>query len=105
LFHHLTDNLYLVKTPEHGPSGVSCIESLFDKTTLDLPLNGKTFQPDGKKFDKDKHIGKVYFAKKVIGPAAGTIDWTGFNPLLKRIEAVLKHHATASAVPASASSS
>ena len=91
-FYHLTDNLYLVKTPEVGPKGVSCIEDLFDAATLALPLGGKVFHPEGKGFDTAKHIGKAPFAKKVIGPAAGSISWAGFSPLLGRIEAVLKHY-------------
>ncbi|MBK1969959.1 retron Ec67 family RNA-directed DNA polymerase/endonuclease [Brevundimonas diminuta] len=91
-FYHLTDNLYLVKTPELGASGVSCIEDFFDTATRKLPLDGKTFHADGKGFDPTRHIGKSPFAKKIVAPRAATIDWTGFAPLLSRIAAVVAHY-------------
>ena len=91
-FYHLTDNLYLVKTPELGSSGTSCIEDLFDTATRKLQLGGKTFHPDGKGFDPTRHIGKSAFAKKVVAPQAATINWAGFSPLLSRIADVLGHY-------------
>jgi ribosomal protein S12 methylthiotransferase accessory factor len=42
-FFHLTDNLYLVKTPLVGAMPMTCIEDLFDATTKAIPLGGKTF--------------------------------------------------------------
>lgn len=43
LFFHLTDNLYLVKTPLVGALSMTCIEDLFDATTKTKTLDGKTF--------------------------------------------------------------
>lgn len=91
-FYHLTDNLYLVKTPELGDKGTSSIEDFFEKEVLDVELSGKTFHPDKDGFDPDKHFGKVPFAKKVVVPAAATIKWDGFSTLLDRISAVLDHY-------------
>lgn len=88
-FYHLTDNLYLVKTPETGTTGSSCIEDMFDAKTKAIPLDGKVFHLDKKTFDSEKHIDKVPFAKRVITEHAAKIDWSGFEGLLKRITAVL----------------
>lgn len=88
-FYHLTDNLYLVKTPELGLNGKSCIEDMFDAKTKAIPLDGKVFHPDEKTFDATKHINKAQFAKIVVPRNAAVIDWTGFNDLLDRIYAVI----------------
>ena len=92
-FFHLTDNLYLVKTPLVGSDPMSCIEDLFDAATRATPLDGKIFHTEKKDFDPTKHIGKVPFATKVVTPNAGTISWAGFIPLLDRIVAVLGDYA------------
>ena len=88
-FYHLTDNLYLVKTPEIGAAGTSCIEDMFDAKTKAIPLDGKIFHADEKTYDSDKHINKVAFAKKVVAQNAETIEWAGFDNLLRRVTAVL----------------
>lgn len=88
-FYHLTDNLYLVKTPELGTTGKSCIEDMFDAATKAIPLDGKVFHIDDKTFDPAKHIKKVPFAKKVVPQNATVISWAGFDLLLKRIVAVI----------------
>jgi hypothetical protein len=92
-FFHLTDNLYLVKTPLVGALSETCIEDLFDAATLAMPLGTKTFN-QAKDADLSKHFGKVPFATKVIAPNAETISWDGFEPLLARIVAVLKDYAS-----------
>ena len=88
-FFRLTDNLYLVKTPAVAGTATSCIEDLFDATTLGMTLNGKTFHVDKNGFDPTKHIGKAPFASKIVAPNAPTISWSGFEPLLKRLTAVI----------------
>lgn len=92
-FFHLTDNLYLVKTPPVGTLPMTCIEDLFDAATLAKPLGTKTFNPE-KDADTTKHFGKVHFATKIIEPNAGSISWDGFDPLLARIVAVLDDYAS-----------
>ncbi|MBR1296305.1 hypothetical protein [Bradyrhizobium sp. AUGA SZCCT0042] len=87
-FFHLTDNLYLVKTPLVGILAMTCIEDLFDAATKAMPLDGKTFHTEKAGFDPTKHIGKAPFATKVVSPNAAAISWNGFVPLLDRIVAV-----------------
>ena len=90
-FYHLTDNLYLIKTPEIGPSGVSCIEDFFEDTVKSTPLEGKSFTT-AKTLDPETQYGKVRFAENVIIPMAEQIVWDGFRPLLNRIVAVITHY-------------
>ncbi len=98
-FFHLTDNLYLVKTPLVGAGTMSCIEDLFDAPTKAMPLDGKTFHNEKAGFDATKHIGKVPFATKVVAVNAGAISWAGFAPLLDRIVEVLIDYAAKSTLP------
>jgi len=90
-FYHLTDNLYLIKTPEKGASGTSCIEDCFDDGLKATLLEGKSFNPE-KNLDPEAHYGKGPFAEKVVVPNANEIDWEGFRPLLDRISAVIGHY-------------
>jgi len=90
-FYRITRNLYLVKTPEMGPTGHSKIEDLFKASTLATTVMGKTFNPNDD-IDTDKEYGKVVFAERVVAPNASKIDFSGFEPLLDRIVAVIAHH-------------
>ena len=90
-FYHLAANLYVVKTPEPAGGGQSCIEDLFG-AAKSLPLDGKILHLDEKTFDSSKHIGKSYFARRVVAKNVGAIDWTGFTALLDRIVGVLDHY-------------
>lgn len=90
-FFHITDNLYLVKTPEHGTVGMSCIEKGFELSLLATELNGKKFNPD-KEHEADGEYGKFVFAERVVRQNAGTINFSGFTPLLERIVAVIDHY-------------
>jgi RNA-directed DNA polymerase len=87
-FYHFGNNLYLIKTPELGSTGTSCIEDLFDETTRTIQLDGKSFSP-AKSIDAATQYGKGPFAEKVVVPQAGQIVWDGFEPLLDRISAVI----------------
>jgi len=52
--------------------------------------------------------GKVIFAERVVRQQAGTIDFSGFDPLLTRIDAVMEDYATrkvASPLPTSPAAS
>ncbi len=90
-FFHVTDNLYLVKTPEKGSDGLSYIEDFFDPVLLATKLEGKKFNPN-KDHGADGEYGKYVFAEKVVRPNAGTINFSGFAPLLERIAAVIDHY-------------
>lgn len=85
-FYRIRDNIYLVKTPEGASE--SCIEDLFPKKWLKRKLNGKTFNPNSK-IDIATEYSKEVFAKSVVLPNAGQIDFEGFDPLLDRIAKVL----------------
>lgn len=91
-FYRIVDNLYLVKTPELGVSGKSCIEDLFEPSLLKEKVEGLDFDP-AKKHNAVGKYGKQIFAEKVVKPKAGAIDFSGFVPLLNRIVAVLDDYA------------
>jgi RNA-directed DNA polymerase len=91
-FFHVTQNLYVVPTPR-GPKGEpTAIEDSFDAATKATRVDGKEFDPNND-FNPTTHYGKTAFAYKVVQPNAGTIDFSGFAPLLSRIDAVVKEHA------------
>ena len=106
-FYHLGGHLYLVKTPIKGADNKSCPESFFDPALLATKIDGKTFSPD-KEHEAPGEYGKVIFAERVVRQQAGTIDFTGFDPLLTRIDAVIEDYATrkvASPLPTSPAAS
>ncbi|MXZ27339.1 MAG: RNA-directed DNA polymerase [Gammaproteobacteria bacterium] len=88
-FYHITKNLYLIKTPETKEQ--SCIEDLFPAEWKNKRLNEKKFNPSGS-IDTQTEYGKKMFAKYVVRPNSHKIDFSGFDPLLERIVAVLDHY-------------
>ena len=91
-FYHICFNLYVVKTPELGPKGTSCIEDLFDAATLAEKLEGKSLSRLDK-FDSAKFYGKFDFADRVVRAKFKTIDFKRFVPLLDRLVSVLADYA------------
>ena len=102
-FYYLGENLYLVKVPEGAAPHPLEIEELFQPALLAKKLNGKSFDPK-KDHGDDTHYGKVAFAESVVRVNASTVDFSGFEELLERIEAVLKHYAAILAAPAAPAS-
>ena len=90
-FFHVTDNLYVVKTPANAGEKTS-IEDLFPEQVLKTQLKGKTFN-SANKIDPEREYSKEAFAKSVINPNASTIDFSGFDPLLERILMAIQHYA------------
>jgi RNA-directed DNA polymerase len=90
-FYHLGGALYLVKTSAIGVDGISCIETFLPARVLQTVVNGKTFSPN-KKHQAPGEYGKVVLAEQVVRPNAATIDFTGFEPLLTRLDAVMAHY-------------
>ena len=90
-FYHVCFNLYVVKTPETGGNGASCIEDLFDVATLAETLGGRSFSR-ADKYDDSKHFGKLDFADKIIRSKSATIDFSGFAPLLDRLVEVIEDY-------------
>ena len=88
-YYHVKRNLFVVPIPI--PTGKSAsIENLFDKATLATVNNGKKFNPQLKSHQTKTQYGKEIFAKRVIEANADEIDFSGFQPLLERLEEVLK---------------
>jgi RNA-directed DNA polymerase len=90
-FYHITENLYVIKTPENGTHD-TCIEDMFPKSLLKTKLNGKKFNP-ASEIDPNKEYSKEIFAKSVVKNNAAKIDFSGFDPLLERINKAIQHHA------------
>jgi RNA-directed DNA polymerase len=90
-FYRIVRNLYLVKTPERGATGISKIEDFFKVATLDTLVGGKKFNSNST-IDATKEYGKTVFAEKVVAPGASAIDYSDFAPLLDRLVAAISHH-------------
>lgn len=91
-FIHVNSNLYIVPTPKNPGETTSKIEEFFDAATLDMPFEGKKFNMEKGK-DTATQFGKVVFAYKIVKKNAETINFDGFIPLLKNIEAAIADHA------------
>lgn len=89
-FYYLGENLYLIKTLENG-TNFTKIEDCFDQSTLDIKINGKSFDPDRKHGDMTCY-GKGDFAKKIVEKNFSKLDMSGFQPLISRIGAVIEHY-------------
>ncbi len=89
-FYPICDNLYVVKTPEVGPTGESKIEDCFESALLQTSFAGKTFNPEDDKLGPNE-FGKVALAG-IVRANADKIVFSGFVPLLDRIVAVLKDY-------------
>lgn len=90
-FYRLAPNLYLVKTPEIGTNGISCIEDFFDPDLKSNPIDGKVFDAKKKHGEPGKY-GKLIFAEKVVQAKKHTINFSRFAGLLDRIVAVLNDY-------------
>ncbi|TBX28734.1 retron Ec67 family RNA-directed DNA polymerase/endonuclease [Nioella sediminis] len=88
-FYHVKRNLFVVPIPIKSGKFAS-IEDLFDKKTLATVNKGKKFNPHLKSHQTTNQYGKEIFAKWVIEANAENIDFSGFEPLLGRLEEVLK---------------
>lgn len=97
-WHHITDNLYLLRTPPTlGTPHTTDMEDLFSQNLRDEEYNGK-------KFDKSKDhgdptaYGKLIFAHEIVKKRAKKADVAGLVPLLDGIKAICedltKRHAS-----------
>ena len=87
--HLLKDsNLHLVTHPLPTGEKESEIESLFDASTRQVKLGGKSFNPNEKTFDKTQNYGKDIFSKYIISNYE-SIDFSGFRPLLDQINRII----------------
>jgi RNA-directed DNA polymerase len=90
-FYHAFENLYVVPVPKKGTAAT--IEDLFDPALLKRTLDGKNFDRSGKEKNTSKWYSKVDFATKIVKPERATINFVGFEPLLKAILAAEKDFA------------
>ena len=88
-YYHVQRNLFVVPIPIAAGKSAS-IEDLFDKATLATENKGKKFNPQLKSHQTVSQYGKEIFAKWVIEANAENIDFSGFEPLLERLEKVLE---------------
>jgi len=92
-FTHVSDNLYVVLTPLslNGKSLTSTeIEDCFQDSTRNIKIGSKSFSI--RDVDNDNYFGKHIFAIKIVREQAHSIDFSGFKPLLERIEMAIKHY-------------
>jgi RNA-directed DNA polymerase len=86
---HVTDNIYLLSTDPLGENGTSCIENYFDLSVLSIEIDGRKFV-----FNKEPEMateyGKSEFVKKVVTSGDYDVNFSGFAPLLQRMETVIK---------------
>lgn len=96
-FYFLCDNLYIVKTPESLPMGKTCtnnqtcIEDFFPDSILNISFKRKKFNK-ANKIDPKTEYGKAVFATRIVVPKASSIDYSGFEQILNRIESVIKDY-------------
>lgn len=89
-FMHVTDNLYIILTPQIN-NGDSAIEDFFDQATLNTPIDGRKFDPKNEADTKTTY-GKYTFATKVVKAKKAKISFDKFNPILEKIVKVIKHY-------------
>lgn len=83
-------NVYLVTHQLMNGEKECEIEDLFDDTTLNHQINGKSFSTKSN-FDTKKHYGKDHFSDYVM-KNYNTIDFTNFKPLLNSIVDVINDY-------------
>ena len=67
------------------------IEDFFEKSVRKVIIRGKTFNPKIP-FNKNNEYGKYIFAEQVVKKKQHTINFSGFKPILDRIDIVLKEY-------------
>lgn len=90
-FYRLKYNLYLVALPKESSKPEVCIEDFFDQKTLSLKINGKFFDKSNKA-DSQHRYGKYYFSEHVIKKNQSTIDFSGFNAVLERLNQAIEDY-------------
>lgn len=90
-FVHVVYNLYIVLTPL-GLSGEDTdIEYFFTNTDRLKTHNGKSFNTVSAR-DERKDLSKDAFSVNIVGAQWRNIDFSGFPPLLDRIQQVIDHY-------------
>ncbi|MDH1899023.1 hypothetical protein [Aeromonas caviae] len=91
-FVHVEKNLYIVFTPLIDGRD-SFMENLFSHETLNIEVDGRKFSPQ-QEADTKNSYGKNTFATKVVSAKKHSIPFSGFEPLLTRMEEAIIHYRT-----------
>lgn len=92
-FYCLPANVYIVFTPISAPGKSTKIEDFFEPALLSTKVDGKTFNPANEGLDTSTEYSKTVFALKVVRPNIEKINFSNFEPILDRIDAVIAAHA------------
>ncbi len=84
----LNAKLFLLTIPLAPETEKAEIENLFSKETLEHEINGKKFTLKSN-FDTEKYYGKNIFSK-YVEKNFENIDFSGFKPLLDKIDLIVK---------------
>ena len=87
-YYFFAPNLYVVATPKDENGADTMIEDFFDRSVRDEKNHGKTFNPK-EPLDVKTEYGKFIFAEQIVKKNQNRIDFSGFKPILDRIDAVL----------------
>lgn len=87
-YHRIKGNLYVLTIPRIKNNDTE-IEDLFTECLLKTEINGKTFNRHCENIEK--HYGKEILAKYVMNNYS-TVDFSGFEPLMKSINDVLSDY-------------
>ncbi|MCY4321441.1 MAG: hypothetical protein OXC37_03425, partial [Bdellovibrionaceae bacterium] len=100
-FFPIFKNLYLIKTPHIDQKTETCIEDLFNQEQLkSFNYNGKFFPKEKKGlFNNSEHYGKKILATKMLPQKFSDVDFTGFKPLLDRLQKVIVDYKSKNSQP------
>jgi 5S rRNA maturation endonuclease (ribonuclease M5) len=85
-YYFIAPNLYVVAIPKDENGADTMIEDFFDQSVRDEKNRGKTFNPEP---DVKTEYGESTFAEHIVKKNQNRIDFSGFKPILGRIDAVL----------------
>lgn len=88
---NITSNLYLLTHQLVSNLSECEIEDLFDKTTLDTEISGKTFERDKALFDPNIHYGKAIFAN-FISKNYLKVNFDNFRQMLNNLNTIIEIH-------------
>ena len=87
-YYFIAPNLYVVATPKDANGADTMIEDFFDQNVRDEKNHGKTFNPKEPVNVKTEY-GKFIFAEQIVKKNQNRINFSGFKPILDRIDTVL----------------
>ncbi len=89
IWHHITDNLYLLRTPPAVAAPfMSDMEDLFPQVLQDKEVDGKSFDRKKEHLD-DSAFGKIVFANQVVKRQAKKTDFDDLVPMLSAIKLIM----------------